>query len=282
MYFLWGMVALYAVGRISQLYANRLPTLAIVILHVVPPALFAIAHGSVLYGRRGTSIFAAFCVGFGSIAELLSLRTGFPFGHYHFTDVMGPKVLGLPVLLALAYLGIGYVSWILALLILGYDGKPLQGARIASLPLLASMIMTAWDLSMEPDWATLDRAWIWHQGGAYFGVPISNFFGWFGTAYAYYLAFALYRVRKSPATACWDRRFWMPAILLYAICAIGNALILALPMAPAVVHDASGKQWLTADILACCVLISGIIMMPFAVLAWLRLRELFRQRSFKG
>jgi hypothetical protein len=29
------------------------------------------------------------------------LRTGFPFGHYYFTDVMGPKIFQLPVLLLL-------------------------------------------------------------------------------------------------------------------------------------------------------------------------------------
>src|SRR5258708_40003095 len=42
-YFLWGMLLLYAIARISQLYADRLPTLLIVVLHVVPPALFALA-----------------------------------------------------------------------------------------------------------------------------------------------------------------------------------------------------------------------------------------------
>jgi len=132
--FLWGMLLLYAIARICQLYAGRLPTLLIVILHVVPPALFALAHGSVLYGARGISVFAIFCLGFGTIAESVSLRTGFPFGHYYFTDVMGPKVFQLPLLLALAYLGIGYVAWILALLILGDADKPIHGTRVLAPP----------------------------------------------------------------------------------------------------------------------------------------------------
>jgi uncharacterized membrane protein len=272
-YFLWGMLFVYVMARICQLYADRLPTLLIVVLHVVPPALFALAHGSVLYRPKGISIFAALCLGFGTLAESVSLRTGFPFGHYYFTDVMGPKIFQLPVLLALAYLGIGYIAWILALLILGYVDKPVNGTRVLALPFLASLIMVAWDLSMDPNWSTLDRAWIWQGGGGYFGVPVSNFFGWFLAAYLYYQAFALYCRANPIAAAPSQQHFWLPAILIYAVCALGNLLILKLPMAPPVVTDAAGKRWLTADILASCVLVSLLVMVPFALLAWLKARE---------
>jgi putative membrane protein len=90
------MLLVYVIARICQLYADRLPTLLVVVLHVVPPALFALAHGSVLYGPKGIAIFAAFCLGFGTLAESVSLRIGLPFGHYYFTDVMGPKIFQLP------------------------------------------------------------------------------------------------------------------------------------------------------------------------------------------
>jgi uncharacterized membrane protein len=195
-YFLWGMLLVYALARFCQLYADRLPMLLIVVLHVIPPALFALAHGSALYRRQGIAVFAAFCLGFGALAESVGLRTGFPFGRYYFTSVMGPKIFQLPVLLALAYLGIGYVAWILALLILGCVDKPVHGTRALTLPLLASLIMVAWDLSMDPNWSTLHHAWIWQDGGSYFGVPISNFFGWFLTVYLYYQAFTLYSRSK--------------------------------------------------------------------------------------
>jgi uncharacterized membrane protein len=282
------MLLVYVVARICQLYADRLPTLLIVELHVIPPALFALAHGSVLYRAKGMSIFVIFCLGFGAFAECVSLRKGFPFGHYYFTDVMGPKIFQLPVLLALAYLGIGYVAWILALLIMGCADKgcadkgcadkgcadkPIHGMRVVVLPLLASVIMVAWDLSMDPTWSMLDGAWVWRDGGAYFGVPVSNFFGWFFTAYCYYQAFALY-CRANPVPAAQSRgRFWVPAILLYAVCALGNLLILKQPMVPPAVMDATGKRWLTADILHSCVLVSLLVMAPFALLAWLKTRE---------
>jgi putative membrane protein len=111
----------------------------------------------------------------------------------------------------------------------------------------------------------LDHAWVWRGGGAYFGVPVSNFVGWFLTAYLYYQAFALY-CRANP-TAAAPGTFWLPAILLYAVCALGNILILKQPMAPPVVTDPAGRRWLTADILGACVLVSLLLMMLFAVLA---------------
>ena len=271
--FLWSTLLLYVLARLCQLYADRLPTLLIVILHVIPPAIFALIHGGILYRMKGISIFVAFCLGFGSLAEGVSLRTGFPFGHYYFTDAMGPKVLQVPVLLVLAYLGIAYVSWVLALLILGYLDKPINGVRTFALPLLASFIMVAWDLSMDPDWSTLDHVWVWQHGGAYFGVPLSNFFGWFLTAYLYYLAFALYCRTQPIFTASLTKGYWRTAILLYATCALGNLLILRLPMAPPVVTDATGKPWLAGDILGGCMLMSLLLMLPFALLAWLRLLE---------
>jgi hypothetical protein len=116
-----------------------------------------LVHGSILYGTRGMAAFTTFCLGIGAACESLSLRTSFPFGHYSFTSLMGPKLLQVPILLVLAYLGIGYCSWVLSLFILGYRNKPLAGARLISLPLLASFIMLAWDLSMEAIWTVLRR-----------------------------------------------------------------------------------------------------------------------------
>jgi putative membrane protein len=259
---LWACLAVYASARVCQLFADRLPILLIVLLHVVPPAVFALVHGATRYGWRGILAFAGLCLGVGALSESLSLRTGFPFGHYYFTDVMGPKILDLPPLLVLAYLGMGYLAWTLALLI--------AGARNVLLPFVAAFAMLAWDLSMEPDWATVDRAWIWKQGGPYFGVPLSNFFGWFLTAYAFYQLFAVYCRARSNASKIQAKSYWRIAILFYAVSACGNLLLPRQPMAPAIVADATGRAWATAEILRACSLMSLLIMLPLALLAWRR------------
>ena len=245
----WIVLPVYLLARITQLWAERLPPLYIVVLHVVPPALFAVVHGSIVYSRKSILVFTAFCLGFGAFFESLSLRTGFPFGHYYFTSVMGPKVFGLPVLLVFAYLRIGYCSWILAVLTLACREENGGGWRLVATPALAAFIMLAWDVAMDPQWAAIDHAWVWLDGGAYLGVPFSNFFGWLLTAYLIFQAFALY-CRAQPARRFASRRgFWQAPILMHTICAAGNLLIRVFPTTPAIFVDAAGREWYTASIL---------------------------------
>ena len=103
------LLFLYVAARILQLFAGRIPALAIVALHVLPPALFALIHGARIYGSQAM-VFLTLSLGVGSLSESLRVRTGIPFGHYRFTDLMGPKSFDLSILLALAYVGMGYLS----------------------------------------------------------------------------------------------------------------------------------------------------------------------------
>lgn len=269
---LWLALFLYLQARICQLFADRLPSLLIVVLHVVPPAAFALVHGSIVYRWKGIVVFAVTCLSVGGVNEILGLRTGFPFGHYYFTDVMGPKAWGLPFLLVLAYLGIGYCSWVLAVLILGVQEKPLRAFHRVVVPALAAFLMLAWDLSMEADWSTVDKAWIWRDGGPYFGVPVSNFFGWYLTAYVFFQVFALYCGSRGFVPNRTPVRYWRMPILMYAICALGNILILKLPMAPPIVVDQTGHRWSTMQILLIDALVSLALMLPACITAWTRTR----------
>ena len=278
---LWAMLLLYGVARVLQLYSGVVPTLLIVIMHVTPPAAFGLIHASRIYRWKGGLVFADLSMGIGFVFESLSLRTGFPFGHYHFTEVMGPKVFEVPVLLALAYVGMGYVAWVLALIIGSQTEGRLEGARLVAVPMIASFIMAAWDLSQEPDWATVDKAWIWEDGGPYFGVPISNFVGWYLTAYVFYQLFAVYvgerDVPHQPAI------YWRLPIMFYALSACGN-LLLAIPATTAFqfgpnVADATGRMWKVSSILEACAVVSLFVMLPIAAWAGLQLERFQGHRN---
>ncbi len=93
---LWFCLLLYIAARFLQLCVGPISMLTIVVLHVVPSAAFALLHGARIYRWRGILTFTALCLGIGCLFESLSLRTGFPFGHYTFTPVMGPKIVDLP------------------------------------------------------------------------------------------------------------------------------------------------------------------------------------------
>jgi uncharacterized membrane protein len=95
------------------------------------PATFAAIHGSRQYGWPGILAFASICLVVSNAFENFSILTGFPFGHYHYSDNLGPKLFLVPLLIGLAYLDMGYVSWTVARLIL--DVAPPAADRIFAL-----------------------------------------------------------------------------------------------------------------------------------------------------
>ena len=62
-------------------------------------------------------------------------------------------------------------------------------------PLIASFLMVARNLSSDPLLSTLRQAWIWRDGGSYFGVPVINFFSWYLTTYIFFQLFSFYLVK---------------------------------------------------------------------------------------
>jgi uncharacterized membrane protein len=267
------ILALYALARILEVAPTPLPQTAIVALDVLSSMAFALVHGARHYGLRGILAFTAICVVVSNAIENLGVLTGFPFGRYYFAGLMGPKLFNVPVLLGLAYIGMAYVSWTLARLIAGHADAQAPGTHLLMLPTVASFIMVAWDLAQDPVWATVLHGWVWLDGGPWFGVPISNYLGWYLTVFIIYLTFAL-DLRRWPAEAVpAARASWLAAVLFYAVCAAGNVLQRIPTPNPAVVLDPTGKQWRVSDITGASALVSIFVMGAFAVLGWLRPAE---------
>ena len=251
------LTALYAAARLLQMFPHSVSPFALLAAHIIPALLFALKHGATVYGVRSIAVFTALCLSIAFAFEEIGVATGLPFGRYYFTDAMGAKLGYVPILLGLAYLGMGYLSWILARLIL--DGK--------LAPVLAALMMTTWDLALDPIWSTVEHGWIWLDGGAYFGVPLLNFAGWMLTVFTFCQAFAIY-LRRRPSTAKVPAPYWKIAIIFYAIAAFGNCLqVFRLRWhAPAI--DPAGHVWQVAPILQICCVISVLGMGSYAALAW--------------
>ena len=273
---LWAAVAVYAVARVTQAFPERLPTPLIVASHVLPALGFMLLHGTLVYRVRGVLVFLLCCLLIGNFTENLSIATGFPFGHYHFTAAMGPKLLQVPILLGLAYVGMGYVSWTLGRIMIGGYREPLLGSRVWMVPLVAAFVMVAWDLSMDPIWSNLVHAWEWHDGGPYFGVPVSNFLGWYFTVYLIYQSFALYLRGQASSAAGTSNGVWLSAVAFYGVSAAGNLLVIPPPGLSTVV-DRSGTKWQVSAILGVSALVSLFVMGAFAVLAMGRLADRGRE-----
>lgn len=264
------ILALYGIGRFLEILPFSTPSTPYVALEVLSAFAFALFDGAQHYGFRGILVFTAICLLIGNFVENFGVATGFPFGPFQFLDLMGPKFLNVPLLLGLAYVGMAYVCWTLARLILGATRSTLTGSDLIAVPLLASFIMTAWDLAQDPVWSTLLHAWRWRRGGAWFGVPVSNFGGWLLTVFLINITFATYLRRTLPAAPA-KPILWRFAVLFYVLCAIGNVLQLLRPEHADLIADPSGTLWHVAAILRVSALVSIFVMGPFALLAWLRI-----------
>ena len=267
---LWLLIAVYAVVADLADGAPKVFTSPVNLpLTVLAPMAFAFLHGARRYGIGGIAIFVVLCLGISNIMENMGVLTGFPFGPYHYTDVLGPKLFLVPLLIGPAYLGTGYVSWVLADILLATNQRRDALGTIAT-PLLATFIMVGWDACLDPASSTLSKIWIWHTGGGYFGVPLTNYLGWFLTVFLFMQAFALYlRARTTPPLPV-PQGHWFQAVFFFFVMALdfpaGH-----LGVTNAAVTDATGKVWQTADILETAAIMSLFTMMPFAVASFLTL-----------
>lgn len=142
---------------------------------------FAIAHCAACAGWKRTGLFFALAAVVSYLLEETGVRTGWVYGAYHYSGMLGPKLGHVPVLIPLAWFMMIYPSWVVArALMRGVDTR--SAAGLVGQALVAAMVMTAWDTVMDPGMAAAGN-WIWEHGGSYFGVPFQNYLGWLLTTF---------------------------------------------------------------------------------------------------
>jgi putative membrane protein len=167
----------------------------------------------------------------------------------------------------------GYFSWILAGALLGVPGRPDSKFDVVVWPIVAAFVMTQWDVVMDPPLSTISKAWIWHDGGAHFGVPLSNYAGWLLTSWLFYQAFAIYLSRwrdASPPPAGDRKALRLIAIAFYLSSGLTH-LTPWLMGQSGEVTDAAGHLWRIGDIRAATAITVLVTMFFASVLAVLRL-----------
>ena len=155
--------------------------------------------GIVNFGARATVIFAGLTYAVALVSEWSSVHNGFPFGLYHYIEATRGHevwVMGVPLMDSLSFTFLGFASYTLALLLSaplyrdGWDLRILDTWRLRRSPrlwLLAAMFMVMVDLVVDPlsvlgDRWFLGRIFWYDPPGVHFGVPISNYLGWFFVA----------------------------------------------------------------------------------------------------
>lgn len=189
---------------------------------VVLGYLFSIVHALLSRGLPAVLALLGVTVG-GFLIEALGVATGFPFGSYSYSGALGPQLLGVPLIIPLAWTWMAWPAWLAATRFCSS-----RWARIA----VGAFGLAAWDLFLDPQMVA-EGYWRWLDPTPALpglpGIPAANFLGWLGFAV---LVMALLSTvgglstgDDRPALALW---FWT-----YASSVLAHAVFLDLPASAA-------------------------------------------------
>jgi putative membrane protein len=116
-------------------------------------------------------------------AEWSSIHVGVPFGLYRYTDLTRGQELyiaGVPLFDSLSFTFLAYAAYCLARRVAGAAGGRGRGVGVA---VLSGFFMMMLDVVIDPAAVRGERWFLgdlfaYPNGGVYFGVPLSNFAGW--------------------------------------------------------------------------------------------------------
>ena len=165
--------------------------------YVVLGAIAALTALATTIGWRTAVSLAVTASALALGAELAGTSIGLPFGDYAYSGLLGYRILGLvpfPIPLSWFYMLAGSLVIVARL-----SRAPVTRRTPWMMALGAGALMVAWDLSMDPAMVKTGH-WLWGRGSmfhdaglpawldafftadAFYGMPLSNWFGWFLTA----------------------------------------------------------------------------------------------------
>lgn len=177
------LILIFAVGIIGHTFSYTRE----IMLFLTPFTLFVTSATVFLsfFSRVNKIFYAWFLITFviTFLLEAVGIKTGLVFGNYTYGNVLGPKILDVPILIG--------TNWSLIIL-----GSTIISAGMTKnkflLPLIAGSLAVIFDFVLEPVAIELNY-WRWIDGS----IPIQNYFAWFiiGTFSA--VLFLLLKVRIS-------------------------------------------------------------------------------------
>jgi putative membrane protein len=194
-------------------------TVATVLLGYV----LSVSHALLTRGTRaalsvvGTATLGGFAV------EAIGVATGFPFGTYDYSGELGPRLLGVPLIIPLAWTWMAWPAWLAAIRLT---------RRLDLRILIAAVGLAAWDLFLDPQMVA-EGYWRWQSPTPALpgvpGIPIGNYLGWLGFALVLMtaLAFAGQRAIERPLRS--DAPIITLWLWTYASSVLAHAVFLGLP-----------------------------------------------------
>ena len=239
---LWALLGALVLIEIAYPLVHGGTRAALTVATVVTGYVLSVAHAWLSRGPRAAGVLVALTTGGGFAVEALGRATGFPFGDYDYTGSLGPRLLGVPLVIPLAWTWMAWPAWVAAARL---TARPWARAGVAGLGL------AAWDLFLDPQMVA-EGHWHWDGPGAALpgvpGIPLTNYLGWLLVATV--LAAALTAsVQDRPAVD--DRPMYALYLWTYGSSVLAHAVFLGMPASAA--WGALGM---------------GLVAVPLAVTLW--------------
>ncbi|HLL66038.1 MAG TPA: carotenoid biosynthesis protein [Micromonosporaceae bacterium] len=170
---LWVPLAALVLAEIGYPLVAGTARAGLVVATVVLGYLASVTAAALTRGARAAAVLVLVTTGGGLAVEALGVATGVPFGSYAYGEALGPTLVGVPVIIPLAWTWMAWPAWLAA-------GRVVR----RSLPLrvlVAGVGLAGWDLFLDPQMVT-EGYWTWADPHpALPGVPqipVSNYLGW--------------------------------------------------------------------------------------------------------
>ena len=220
----WALLGALVLVQVGYPLASGRVRAGLTVATVVLGCLLSVSHAA--HRKAAVALIATATLG-GFAVEAIGVATGFPFGTYDYSGQLGPKLLGVPLIIPLAWTWMAWPAWLAAIRI--------TTSRIARIALAAAGL-AAWDLFLDPQMVA-EGYWTWRSPTPALpgvpGVPIGNYLGWLGFAILLMTALSIAgghriddpRPEDAPILALW---LWT-----YASSVLAHAVFLGLPASAA-------------------------------------------------
>lgn len=169
---LWPLLGVLVLVEIAYPLVHGGTRAALTVATVVAGYLLSVGHAWWSRGPRAAALLVAVTTGGGFAVEAIGRETGYPFGDYDYTGALGPRLLGVPLVIPLAWTWMAWPAWVAAARL-----TERRWLRVGA----AGLGLAAWDLFLDPQMVG-EGYWRWHSPGATLpgvpDIPLTNYLGW--------------------------------------------------------------------------------------------------------
>ncbi|MCW2638465.1 MAG: carotenoid biosynthesis protein [Dactylosporangium sp.] len=221
--FVWAGFAALVLAEIGYPLVDGAARARLTVVTVLLGYAISVTHAAVSRGWRAVAALVLVAGAGGLAVEALGVATGFPFGAYTYADALGLKLLGVPLVIPLAWTWMAWPAWLVA-------GRLVTGpARVA----LAGLALAAWDLFLDPQMVA-EGYWTWRDPQPALpgvpDIPVSNYLGWLVVAVVVMALIAMVPDTRRPGP---DAPMHALYLWTYASGGLAHAVFLHLPASAA-------------------------------------------------